>query len=181
MLSTTFKRIPLHGCLALMPVLASAQIGPMLTTEPMRSVRRLGDGELSCAQIHAETQALEKTGQIHRAEAAQAQQAMTDTQNEMMKLASEGRGGVGSAIGGSLLGLIPGGSQVQGYAMQAAAEARRAGMQDSTNKMMQAQTRLVNAEQALEHVQARSEHLVDLFLKKGCKLSEVKAATDAAQ
>lgn len=181
MLSTPFKRIPLHGCVALMPMLASAQIGPMLTTEPMRSVRQLGDGELSCAQIHAETQALEKTGQIHRAEAAQAQQAMTDTQNEMMKLASGGHGGVGSAIGGSLLGLIPGGSQVQGYAMQAAAEARRAGMQDSTNKMMQAQTRLVNAEQALEHVQARSEHLVDLFLKKGCKLSEVKAAKDAAE
>jgi hypothetical protein len=179
MLSIPFKRLPLYSCLALMPLLAGAQIGPLLTSEPMRGVRQLGDGELSCAQIHAETQALEKTSQAHQAEAAQAQQAMTDTQNEMMKLASAGRGGVGSAIGGSLLGLIPGGAQVQGYAMQAAAEARRAGMQDNTNKMMQAQTRLVNAEQALEHVQARSEHLVDLFLKKGCRLSEVKATADA--
>ena len=88
---------------------------------------------------------------------------------------------MGSAIGGGLLGLIPGGAQVQGHAMQAAAEARRARMQDNTQQMMQAQTRLVNAEQALGHVQARSEHLVDLFLKKGCKLSEVKAAADAAR
>jgi len=174
-------RWPLCGLLTMTAVAAGAQIGPMLSTEPMRSVRQLGDGELGCAQIHAQIQALEKTGQAHQAEAAQAQQAMTDTQNEMMKLASAGHGGVGSAIGGSLLGLIPGGAQMQGHAMQAAAEARRAGMQDSTNKMMQAQTRLVNAEQALEHVQARREHLVDLFLKKGCKLSEVKASTDAAR
>lgn len=181
MLPAPFKHLPLYCCLALPPLLASAQIGPLLTTEPMRGVRQLGDGELSCAQIHAETQALEKAGQAHQAEATQAQQAMTDTQNEMMKLASEGRGGVGSAIGGGLLGLIPGGAQVQGHAMQAAAEARRARMQDNTQQMMQAQTRLVNAEQALEHVQARSEHLVDLFLKKGCKLSEVKAAADAAR
>ena len=95
----------------------------------------------------------------------------------MMKQASGmGGGGLGSSVGSSLLSLIPGGGQIQSFAMQAAVDARRASMQDNVEKMMQVQTRLVNAEQAREHAQARSEHLADLFLKKGCKLSEVKSA-----
>jgi len=143
-----------------------------------RNVKKLGDGELSCAQIYAETQVLEKTSQERGAEAEQAQAAMMASQNEMMKQASGGMGGggVGSSVGSSLLSLIPGGGQIQSFAMQAAADARRASMQDSVEKMMQVQTRLVNAEQARELAQARSEHLTDLFLKKGCKLSEVKSA-----
>ncbi|MGQ3001878.1 MAG: hypothetical protein ACT6UH_13065 [Hydrogenophaga sp.] len=147
-----------------------------------RNVKKLGDGELSCAQIYAETQVLEKTSQERGAEAEQAQAAMMASQNEMMKQASGGMGGggVGSSVGSSLLSLIPGGGQIQSFAMQAAADARRASMQDSVEKMMQVQTRLVNAEQARELAQARSEHLTDLFLKKGCKLSEVKSAGAAA-
>lgn len=142
-----------------------------------RNVKRLSDGELSCAQIYAETQALEKTSQERGAESEQAQAAMMASQNEMMKQASGmGGGGVASSVGSSLLSLIPGGGQIQSFAMQAAADARRASMQDSVEKMMQVQTRLVNAEQARELAQARSEHLTDLFLKKGCKLSEVKSA-----
>lgn len=150
--------------------------GAMMAAPP-RNVKKLGDGELSCAQIYAETQALEKTSQERGAEAEQAQAAMMASQNEMMKQASGmGGGGVGSSVGSSLLSLIPGGGQIQSFAMQAAADARRASMQDNMEKMMQVQTRLVNAELAREHAQARGEHLTDLFLKKGCKLSEVKSA-----
>lgn len=149
--------------------------GAMMPTP--RNVKKLSDGELSCAQIYAETQVLEKTSQERGAEAEQAQAAMMASQNEMMKQASGmGGGGMGSSVGSSLLSLIPGGGQIQSFAMQAAADARRASMQDSVEKMMQVQTRLMNAEQARELAQARSEHLTDLFLKKGCKLSEVKSA-----
>lgn len=149
--------------------------GAMMAAPP-RNVKKLGDGELSCAQIYAEAQALEKTSQERGAEAEQAQAAMMASQNEMMKQASGMGGGVGSSVGSSLLSLIPGGGQIQSFAMQAAADARRASMQDNMEKMMQVQTRLVNAELAREHAQARGEHLTDLFLKKGCKLSEVKSA-----
>jgi hypothetical protein len=159
--------------LALVPSLAHAQFEP----PPMQSVRKLSDGELACGQIYAESQELEKGLLAWQAEAAQTQQAMEDTQNEMMNRANSARGGgMGAAIGGGLLGLIPGGGHVAGYAAQAAAEARRADMQESVNRMMQAQTRLMKLEQAMEHAQARGEHLADLFLKKGCRLSEVKAA-----
>lgn len=198
--AAAITRLSLSGLLALAPWAVGAQVASQVAAAraaaladqpddanglppmPMpRNVKKLGDGELSCAQIYAETQVLEKTGQERGAEAEQAQAAMMASQNEMMKQAGGmGGGGMGSAVGGSLLSLIPGGGQIQSFAMQAAADARRASMQDSVEKMMQVQTRLVNAEQARELAQARSEHLTDLFLKKGCRLSEVKAATASA-
>lgn len=165
-----FTRLSLYGLLALAPLALHAQ-----------SVRQLGDSELSCAQIYAESQALEKSGEAQQAASLQAQQAMTEIQNQMMKQAGDTRGGMGSAIGSGLLGLIPGAGQLQGYALQAAADARRANMQDSVDQMMVAQTQLMNAEQALERTQARSEHLADLFLKKDCRLSQVKAGADRPQ
>lgn len=204
MRSAAIKRLSLYGLLALASFAACAQralpfgldrpslaseegdevdavpnLPPMpFTAPPARGVRKLGDGELTCAQIYAETRSLEKASQAQQAEATQAQAAMTATQNEMMKNAGSMPGsGIGSAIGNGLLGMIPGAGQIQGYAMQAAAEARRASMQDGAQKMMQTQTRLMKLEQGLEHAQARSDHLADLFLKKGCKLSEVKAAS----
>lgn len=185
-----FTRLSLYGLLALAPCAVCAQtalqgsmpddsadLTPMLSAAPppTRSVRKLSDSELTCAQIHAETRALEKTSQAQQAEAMQAQEAMAETQNEMMKQASGMRGGgMGSVVGSGLLGMIPGAGHIQGAVMEAATEARRASMQEGAHKMMQAQTRLMNAERALEHAQARSEHLVDLFLKKDCKLSQVK-------
>jgi hypothetical protein len=162
------------GAVGVPPMPMGAMSMPMPSS---RNVRKLSDSDLSCAQMYAETQQLEKTSQAREAEAAEAQAAMAQTQSDMMKQAGGmGGGGMGSMLGGSLLSLIPGGGQIQGYAMQAAADARRASMQESVEKMMQVQTRLVNAEQARELAQARSEHLADLFLKKGCRLSEVKAA-----
>lgn len=207
--AAAITRLSLYGLLALAPWAVCAQVAsqvgaaraaalagqgvdlpddaaglppmPMGMTPMPRNVKKLSDGELSCAQIYAETQVLEKTSQERGAEAEQAQAAMMASQNEMMKQAGGmGGGGVGSSVGSSLLSLIPGGGQIQSFAMQAAADARRASMQDSVEKMMQVQTRLVNAEQARELAQARSEHLTDLFLKKGCKLSEAKAASASA-
>jgi hypothetical protein len=202
MLPTAFTRLFLYGLLALAPWAVCAQTAlqwaterdglagevrdqpddaadgpPMLSAVPSRtrSVKKLSDSELTCAQIHAETRILEKTSQAKQTEAMQAQEAMTEIQNEMMKQASGmGGGGMGSMVGSGLLGMIPGAGLVQGAVMQAANEARRASMQDGAHKMMQVQTRSMNAEQALEHAQARSEHLADLFLKKDCKLSQVK-------
>lgn len=175
---------PLHPVDGAMDPAGAALQAPAMpmAASPLRNVRKLSDSDLSCAQIHAETQALEQLAQQQQAEALQVQQAMTEAQNEMMKQATEGRGmgGVGASIGSGLLGFIPGASQVQGYAMQAAASARQASMQDSVNRMMQASTQMVQTGQALEQTQARSDHLTDLFLKKGCKLSEMKAAAGAA-
>ncbi len=199
MYSATLTRLYLTGLLALpfSPLAASGEIGPQAAgeqpiragdeadempwvTSPRQVVRKLGDGELSCAQIYEETRLLEKSSEKQQAAALQAQRIMSDTQGEMLKEANGLQGGgMGSAIGGGLLGLIPGGSQIHGYAMQAAASARRAKMQEATSKMMQAQMQLMNLEQAMEQSKARSDHLADLFLRKDCKLSQARAAASA--
>lgn len=172
MFLASLTRLSLLGLLMLAPLAAGSQVAPLPP-----AVRKLGDGELTCVQIHAETLALEKASQDQQAQATQAQAVMAEMQNEMLAQANGARvGGMGSAVGSGLIGLIPGAGQIQGYAMQAAADARRARMQEGVNKMMQAQTQLMNAEQALEHTQARRDHLVDLFLKKDCKLSQVSPA-----
>lgn len=186
MLPTRWRHWPVLAGLALAPAIAWAQGEPGAaagidpapqSAEPMRKVRNLGDGELSCAQIYAETQALDASSRAQAAESAKAQKAMADSQEQMMKQATDMRGmGMGAGIGSSLLGMIPGAGQIQGMAMQAAASARMNDMQDKVNRMMQAQNELMQAEQGLEFARARSDHLTDLFLKKGCKLSEVKAS-----
>ncbi len=179
----------LWSCLTLAPVGAEETGGPegpdrfaptRMELPPARGVRQLGDGELSCAQIYRETRVLEAAGHERQAEARQAQAAMNGIQHEMMEQSGSLRGGGAGAVGASLLGMIPGAGMLQGHAMQAAAEARRAGMQQNMQRMMGAQQRLMEAEQALEHGQARSDHLTDLFLRKGCRLSEVKAAAGTA-
>lgn len=172
----TPTRLHLLRLLPLVFTLAPALVHAQLEPQPVHSVRKLSDSELGCGEIYTESQGLEKSLLTWQAEAAQAQRAMEDTQNEMMKRANDARGaGMGAAIGGGLLGLIPGGGQVAGYAAQAAASARRADMQENVNRMMQAQTQLMKLEQAMEHAQARNDHLADLFLKMGCRLSAVKA------
>lgn len=181
--------VALWGCLALAPVAAGAadegvgsdSLVPTRTVPPpARGVRQLSDSELSCAQIYAETRVLETAALEQQNEVRQAEAAMEGIQSTLMDEAHSVRGGgAGAAVGASLLGLIPGASVLQGHAMQAAAEARRAGMQQNMQRMVLAQQRLMAAEQALEHGQARSEHLTDLFLRKGCRLSEVKAAEAA--
>ena len=99
-----------------------------------------------------------------------------------MKQATDMRGvGMGSAIGSSLLGMIPGAGHIQGMAMQAAASARMSDMQNNVNQMMQAQNQLMQVEMSLEYARARGEHLTDLFLRKGCKLSELQAAPAGAR
>lgn len=145
---------------------------------PMANVRELRDGELTCAEIYAETQALERTGREQQAKARQAQEAMTKSQEAMTKQASNMSGGMG-AIGGGLLSMVPGGGLVSGLAARAATSARTSAIQQETNRMMQTQMEMINTEQALQYTQARSDHLAGLFLDKGCKLSEVQGAASA--
>src|SRR5690606_17140658 len=134
MRSTTSLPRRVVAVLALAPALAVAQLDPSTVRQaregadpalgapgwalpagaapPLRSVRQLSDGELSCAQIYAETQTLEASSRAQEAESAKAQQAMAETQNQMMKQATDTRGmGMGSALGSGLLGMIPGASQ----------------------------------------------------------------------
>lgn len=146
------------------------------------NVRQLGDGELSCEEIYAETQALDRTAREQQAKAREAQDAMAKSQEAMISQATSRSSGVGmGVIGGSLLSMVPGGGLVSGLAMKAATSSRASAMQEETNRLMRTQTEMMNSEQALQYTRARSDHLAGLFLDKGCRLSDVQRVPSAAQ
>lgn len=146
------------------------------------NVRKLGDGELSCEEIYAETQVLDRTAREQQAKAREAQDAMAKSQEAMISQATSRSSGVGmGVIGGSLLSMVPGGGLVSGLAMKAATNSRASAMQEETNRLMRTQTEMMNSEQALQYTRARSDHLAGLFLDKGCRLSDVQRVPSAAQ
>jgi hypothetical protein len=159
------------------------------------NVRKLGDNDLSCEQIYAETETLQKAGEEQRAAAESASQAVTDATNEMMQQAMSMRGkegGMGMNMMSSLtglLGMLPGsggmaasmvGRIVNQVAAQASDTSNQSGMPDNMKKLLEKmidiQQKMVNAEGDMYYTQARHDYLVDLFLKKDCKLSQMKAA-----
>jgi hypothetical protein len=148
-----------------MPVMAPAS--------PPAGVRKLSDAALSCDQIYAEASALEASVATHRAASEAAQREATQAQEAMMKSAS---GSMAVPVASSLLGMIPGGNMISGMAAQAAMQSQMSAMQDSTAQMTAAYQRMAQAQEALAHAQARNDHLVGLFLNKGCKLPEGQAA-----
>jgi hypothetical protein len=145
---------------------------------PLAGVKKITDGSLSCGQIHAEVQGLEKSLAGQQAGAAAAQQVADDARNAMMSQSMERGGGMqrGMGMASSLLGMIPGVGMVAGMAgsmgAQADMSARMAGIQDNTNKMMAAQQKAMELQQAMASAQARHEHLIDLFLRKNCSLPQ---------
>lgn len=164
---------------------------------PQPSVRKLSDNELNCEQIYAETETLQKTGDAQRADAEAAAQAVTEATNDMMQQAMSARGkdgGSGMGMGmvsslTSLLGAIPGSggmaaSMVGRIINRVASQATEAGgssempenMKKMLAKMMEVQQKMANAEGDMYYTQARHDYLVDLFLKKDCKLSQLKAS-----
>lgn len=139
---------------------------PMAPMAPPAGVRKITDGALSCEQIYAESRGLEAAIAKHQAESDAAQAEANAAQDAMMK--SAGRG-PGASVGSSLLGMIPGANMFSGMAQQAAMSAQMSAMRDSQSKMMASYQRVAQVQEQLAYAQARNDHLVDLFLKKGCR------------
>lgn len=147
---------------------------PVMPAAPPAGVKKLSDAGLSCDQIYAEATQLEKTIPEHRAASDAAQREANEAQQAMMKSANSG---MMPSMGASLLGMVPGGGMVSGLASQAAASARMSAMQESTAKIMASYQRMAQAQEALAYAQARNDHLVGMFLSKGCKLPAAKPAS----
>lgn len=144
---------------------------------PPPNVRKLTDGSLTCEQIYAESKMLEQSAATHQATVDAAQREAMQAQEAMMKSA---RGGGMSGTATGLLGALPGLGFVGGLAAQAQASSRMAAAQEGNAAMTQAYQRMAGATQSLAYAQARNDHLVGLFLQKGCK-APVDGATAAAK
>jgi hypothetical protein len=149
--------------------LATPMPMPVAPAAPPTGVRKLSDAGLSCEQIYAEATQLEKSIPERRAEADALQREANASQQAMMKSASSG---MMPSVGASLLGMIPGAGMVSSLAQQAAASAQMSAMQEGTAKMMASYQRMAQVQEQLAYAQARNDHLVGMFLAKGCKLPE---------
>jgi hypothetical protein len=158
-----------------------AGMGNAAFGNPPMGVRKMTDGDLSCQQLFTEAEGLEKTLAEQKTAVASAQQSADDTRNAMMEQAMGGGGIQATSMASGLLSMIPGvgmaAGLVSGAASQAATSARMAGIQESTKRMMETQQKAIEMQQSMYYSQARHDHLVELFLKKDCKVSQLKAAT----
>jgi hypothetical protein len=142
------------------------------------SVKKLSDNELSCTAIYLEVTDLERTLRTQEAAASASQREMQQAATAMMD-SGAAMSGVGVATG--LLGMIPGvgglvGGMVGSVASQAASAAAMASVRERQGHMMDTTQKMVASYQAQAAAAGRRDHLTDLFLARGCKLAEVKAA-----
>jgi len=143
----------------------------------MPSVKKLSDNELSCTAIYLEVTDLERTLKAQEAATSASQREMQQAATAMMD-SGAAMSGVGVATG--LLGMIPGvggvvGGMVSSVASQAASAAM-ASVRERQGHMMDTTQKMVATYQAQAAAAGRRDHLTDLFLARGCKLAQVKAA-----
>lgn len=182
-----FALLPLTHAMAA-PVRPAAADAPDLDEVPMSgamglpaglpSVKKLSDNDLSCTAIYLEVTELERTLKVQETAAAASQREMQQAATAMMD-SGAAMSGVGAATG--LLGMIPGvggivGGMVGSVASQAASAAAMASVRERQGHMMETTQKMVASYQAQAAAAGRRDHLTDLFLARGCKLAEVKAA-----
>lgn len=181
--------------LLLVPMLLSSSIGaafaqtfdPLLDSEgvfPTGPVKKLGDGELTCAQLYTEVQDLETTIRDRQTQ-YEALMDKVSRRSRAMTSSAGGIGGASSAIStlSGLAGLIPGAglitSTVGSLASSAAQAAEFSALEAQIAELETSQGELMKLGGELGTATARREHLTDLFLKKDCKVSELQ--TPASQ
>jgi len=152
--------------------------GAMGLSTGLPSVRKLSDNDLSCTAIYLEVTDLERTLKLQEAAASASQREMQEAATAMMD-SGAAMSGVGAATG--LLGMIPGvgglvGGVVGSVASQAASAAALASVRERQGHMTETTRKMVASYQAQAAAAGRRDHLTDLFLARGCRLAEVKAA-----
>lgn len=173
------SRAAVSLCLLLSPALALAQADPYGDTGYMGyeppNVARMTDSDASCEQLFAEADHLEKkVASLPKPEDPMAlSQKMTDEIMASQQKAMQSARARGMAS--SVLGMVPG---VGGLAAQALSPGMRS--MGDTNEQMQKHMKAIQestqASMAIHGLQARQEHLTDLFLDRGCKVSQLDPA-----
>jgi len=132
-----------------------------------QTVRRLSDASMDCRAIAAEATVLNERLLQLQIESAALQQSLSHVQAKMM---DDLPGmGVGSALAGSLLGLVPGGDLIAGIGAAARAQAQQRQAVDAAQQLQELAEKLSALEVQSDHVRQRHDHLVGLYLAKSCK------------
>jgi len=141
---------------------------------PMPTVQKITDGELSCPDLYREVMALEQRQPALQQELAAASQAASEASAALAAPSMASRGG--GLLGGmaSMIPLV--GGMVSGIASAASASAASASFNEAMAAMTAAQQRMADVQVQLGWVGARHAHLTDLFLKRPCKVSDVRGS-----
>jgi hypothetical protein len=138
---------------------AAVVVGIPLHAQQLAAIERikLGDNELTCAQLNGEVLAMDKAVQEARDMETQGQSTQTAGAAGGVAAQVAQRSGVFGQIGG-LFGQIAGSVAAQ----TAASVTQQSGQQT-----------VVQAQERQRQAQARKEHLTALFLNRGCKTSDL--------
>ena len=174
----------------LLAVLTATICGVSMAQAPMTIERvKLTDNDLSCQQVYQEITLMDSVmarAAQPTAPVAQAAAPVTDTTGQQVAVgiagavaqqaiaqnaARTGFGGFGGGAGGLFGSLLGGAAQVQ--AQQAQAQQMQQAQQA---QMAAAQANQASQQNAAlgQQAQARKDHLTQVFLAKGCKMSEIK-------
>lgn len=159
------------------PLVTDPSFGSSFPTGP---VKKLSDGELTCAQLYAEVQDLEQTVARRQPEYEALMSKVSQSARDMASTA-RGSGDAAGAINTitGLAGLIPGAGFITGtlgsLASSAAQDAQFNAIDAQMAEMEVTQQQLMKLGSEMGTATARREHLTELFLKKDCKVSELQA------
>lgn len=137
------------------------------------NVARMTDSDASCEQLFAEADHLERqvAAMPKPEDPAELSQKMTAEIMESQQKAVQSMRS--RSVASSLLSMVPG---VGGLAAQAVAPGMggmRADTSETMQKHMKALQDSTEASMAIYQLQARQEHLTDLFLDRNCKVSQL--------
>lgn len=169
-----FARRALALPLWLLAGACAAQVMPDASSmsNAFADVARLSDADASCEQIYAEATWLEKRIAA-QPKAPDPMEAAQQMQEDMRKARKQMMGGARArSLGSSLLSLVPGvGGLAAGAVSSIASRPNTDAIDAVMDKGMQAQQEAMAVAMRTAALQARREHLTNLFLERHCKVS----------
>ena len=185
-------RLMLFAVVLSLPCMASAQAMPdvaAMDPDAMAqmytsmgnpgSAARMSDSEATCEQLYAESTYLEaRVAAMPKAQ--DPMQASVKMQEEMMQAQKKMMGGMrAKGVASSLLGMVPGIGGIAGGLASSAMS--RGGNMDAINevtrKAMADMQKNTQAMMAVAQLEMRNDHVTQLFLSRGCRVSTLDASS----
>ncbi len=139
------------------------------------SVAKLSDSDATCEQLYAEATHLEnrvaampKPEDVGAISQKMTEEIMASQQKAMQSARARG-------MASSVLGMVPGVGGLAAQALSPGLGSMRNDTSEQMQKHMQAMQESTQASMAIYQLQARQQHLTDLFLDRQCKVSQLDA------
>ncbi|TFY96590.1 hypothetical protein [Ramlibacter humi] len=151
---------------------------PSAGTPTTSGVRKLTDSELSCSAMETEVAALEQEATAKREQSDALNAEFRKSQEELV---SAMRSAVPTTAGMGLISMLPGGSVAGSLLAQSASSNRLNATAEYNRKMQAMQARAALMQTDIARAEARKDHLVGMYLQKGCRSTKSAGAEPRAE